>query len=185
MNRLPATSAVRWLGGGVLAVLLAGCANSPKAMGIPWWPQGPGNTAADLERTANSRELHAAQRTDRAQAISARPERSFDQAVRHGDLWFVSGQIADDPVSGAIVGTAIQDQVRAAMDNVARVLEAHGMAVGNIVSVTMYLESIGDLPQADAAYAAYFPRSLPARSVVGVDALPNGSRVQIAVVARK
>ena len=76
-------------------------------------------------------------------------------------------------------------QVRIAMDNVVHVLESHGLSISNIVSVTLYLQDIADLPRADAIDALYFRRGLPARAEVGIDGLPNGSPVEIVVIARK
>ena len=52
-------------------------------------------------------------------------------------------------------------------------------------SVTLYMQDIADLQRADAVYASYFRRGLPARSVVAVNGLPNGSLVEIAVIAGK
>ena len=71
------------------------------------------------------------------------------------------------------------------MDNVVRILESHGLAISNIVSITLYMQNIAELPRAEAVYESYFRRGLPARSVVGVDGLPNGSLVEIAAIAGK
>ncbi len=151
----------RFLWVAMLATAIGACANTP-TRGLPWWPQGPGTMA---EHAATP---HASP-TPRADG--------HPQASRHGDLLFVSGQIG--------LGPTAEVQLRAAMDSVMRVLESHGLAISNIVSVTLYLRDIDDLPKADEAYAAYFPRNPPARSVVGVNALPDGSLIQIAVVAGK
>jgi 2-iminobutanoate/2-iminopropanoate deaminase len=105
--------------------------------------------------------------------------------VRYGDLLFVSGQVSDGPASRASAGADIEAQVRTAMENVVRILESHGLSISNIVSVTLYMQNIAELPRADAVYASYFRRGLPARSVVGVNGLPNGSLVEIAVIAGK
>lgn len=103
--------------------------------------------------------------------------------MRYGDFLFVSGQIADDPESRALVGSDLQAQLRTAMDNTARVLEGHGMAMSNVLSVTLYLQDIDDLPGAETVYASFFPRSPPTRAVVRVDGLPKGSLVEISVIA--
>jgi 2-iminobutanoate/2-iminopropanoate deaminase len=105
--------------------------------------------------------------------------------VRYGDLLFVSGQIADDHISRAIVGNDIQAQVRTAMDNVNRILESHGLTMSNVLSVALYLQDLDELPRADEVYASYFQRSLPARSVMRVSGLPNDSLVEISVIAGK
>jgi 2-iminobutanoate/2-iminopropanoate deaminase len=107
------------------------------------------------------------------------------QPLRQGDLVFVSGQVASVPGSEAAAANSLEDQVRRALENAMRVLERHGLGSTDIVSVTLYTRHVDDLQRANAAYAAYFPRSLPARAVVGDDTLPTGSLIEIAVVARK
>ena len=192
----------RLLWGVILAAAVGGCAGTPKKGGFPWWPQGSGSTSQDVPSTANaepsgtsqaskSPSTHAdessptATRAAAAALPSSPPTTGDTQAVRYGDLLFVSGQIADDPASLAIVGSDIQTQVRTAMDNVARILESHGMTMSNVLSVTLYMQDTDELSKADAVYATYFRRSLPARSVVRVDGLPKGSLVEISVIAGK
>jgi 2-iminobutanoate/2-iminopropanoate deaminase len=105
--------------------------------------------------------------------------------VRYGDLLFVSGQIADDPLSRASARNDIQAQVRTAMDNLERILEIHGLTMSNVLSVTLYLQDIDELTKVDEVYASYFRRGLPSRSVVRVSGMPNGSRVEISAIAGK
>jgi 2-iminobutanoate/2-iminopropanoate deaminase len=174
----------RLLCGALLAAAVGGCANTPTAKGILWWPQGPGDAPADALRTVSIEPVQSTH-DGTAHSASMHSASDFDNAVRYGDLLFVSAQTAEDPVSHVIVRANVQHQARAAMDNVARILQSHGLAVSNILSVTMYLQDIEDLPEADAVYRSYFPRSLPARSVVHVDGLEKGSLVAISVIAGK
>ena len=155
--------------GTVLLGSVAGCAGTTKAMDMPWWPQGAG-TAIDA---------------DPVRVPSTQPAPRYAEAARYGDLLFLSGQVAADPGSLAIVGSDVQAQMRTAMDNVVRILESHGLTASNILSVTLYMQDIDELPSADAVYASYFRRSLPARSVVRVDGLPQDSLIEIAVIAGK
>jgi len=178
-----AVQLIRLLCGAILAATVAGCANSPKTRGIPWWPQGPGNSTADLSTAASVAPLPSAGHTNIAESPSTRTTNRSSQAVRYGDLLFVSGQVAEDPMSGMIVGTNTQDQLRVAMDNVTRILESHGLAATNILSVTMYLRDIKVLPEANSVYASYFRGRLPAFSVVQVNGLTQGSLVEISVIA--
>lgn len=174
------------LSGVLLGAGLAGCANQPKARGVFWWPQGPGTTAEDLRPTASS----LASNTTPADRLpltrsSVQSAGGEVQPLRQGDLLFVSGQIASVSGSEAAAGDGLEGQVRRALENAMRVLESHGLGSTDIVSVTLYTRDIDDLQKANAAYAAYFPRTLPARAVVGVDTLPAGSLIEIAVIARK
>jgi 2-iminobutanoate/2-iminopropanoate deaminase len=116
---------------------------------------------------------------------STRGSNKSAQAVRYGDLLFVSGQIADDQSSLPIAASDIQAQVRTAMDNVNRILESHGLTMSNVLSVNLYLQDLDELPKAEAVYASYFQRGLPARSVMRVSGLPNDSLVEISVIAGK
>jgi len=166
----------------ILAAAIAGCANTPKSKGIPWWPQGPGNTAEDVLRTTDVEPPSASH--ERPSSLT-QPVYRDTQVVRYGDLLFVSGQVADGTASQGSAGSGVEAQVRIAMDDVVRILESHGLSISNIVSVTLYMQNIAELPRADAVYASYFRRGLPARSVVGVNGLPNGSLVEIAVIAGK
>ena len=194
-------TALRLLYGVILAAAVAGCAGTPKKGGFPWWAQGPASTSQDVPGTGNAEQPSTSQasrspsahadepsettttRAAAAASSSTPPTNGDTQAVRYGDLLFVSGQIADGPGSQAIVGSDIQAQVRAAMDNVKRILERNGMTMSNVLSVTLYMQDINELAKADAVYATYFRRSMPARSVVRVDGLPGGSLVEISVIA--
>jgi len=169
----------------LLAATVAGCANTPKTNGIPWWPQGPGTVSENLLRTAKTDTAQSVAHTELVRSSSTQPTNAFNQAVRYGDLLFVSGQIAVDPVSQVMVGTDIQSQVQTAMDNVVRALESHGLTVSNILSVTMYMQDIAELPKADSVYASYFRGTLPARAVVQIDGLTKGSLIGISVIAGK
>lgn len=171
--------------GVILAAAVAGCAGAPKKKGFPWWAQGPGGASGEVLQAARAEPSQTTTRIETVRSPSTQPANSHAQAVRYGDLFFVSGQIADDPASLAIAGSDIQAQVRTAMDNVVRILEHHGLATSNILSVTLYMQDMDELPKADAIYASYFRRGLPARSVVRVDGLPEGSLVEISVIAGK
>lgn len=154
-----------------VAAAVAGCAETPTRWGLPWWSQGPGDAVAQVPRAD-------ALRSAPAQATS-----SHGHAVRYGNLLFVSGQLAGESPTAAVAGSDIRVQVRAAMDSVQRILERHGLTMSNVLSVNLYLEDIDELAKVDEVYASYFQRSLPARSVVRVSGLPEGSRVEISVIA--
>ena len=79
--------------------------------------------------------------------------------------------------------TQVEDQTRAALENIRRVLERERLTMANVVSTTVYLRSINDLGAMEQAYDAAFRTRFPARTVVEATNLPRGARVQIAVVA--
>ena len=166
----------------IFAAAVVGCADTPKRGGLPWWPQGPGVVSEDVLPTGN---VAVTTDADIPKLPSTRGTNKSAQAVRYGDLLFVSGQIADDPSALPIAASDIQAQVRAAMDNVNRILESHGLTMSNVLSVNLYLQDLDELPKADEVYASYFQRGLPARSVMRVSGLPNDSLVEISVIAAK
>jgi 2-iminobutanoate/2-iminopropanoate deaminase len=117
-------------------------------------------------------------------APAAGPLGEYTQATRYGDMLFVSGQIALDPRTGTLSADAtIEGQTRQVMENVRSVLEANRLTMANVVSVTMYLSRINNLPAADRVYGTFFKGALPARSVVEVANLPRGALIEVSVVA--
>jgi 2-iminobutanoate/2-iminopropanoate deaminase len=108
----------------------------------------------------------------------------YTQATRYGDLLFVSGQIALDLRNGAFDSRQdVAAQTRAALENIRAILESHRLTMANVVSTTVYLSKISDLPAMDAAYREFFRGTPPARSVVEVSNLPRGALVEISVIA--
>lgn len=108
----------------------------------------------------------------------------YSQAVRSGDLLFISGQIPLDPKSGTLVGGDIETATRRVMDNLAAILRAAALDLEDVVKTTIYLTDLGDFPRVNAAYGAYFGQVPPARATVQVAALPLGAAVEIDAIAR-
>jgi 2-iminobutanoate/2-iminopropanoate deaminase len=108
----------------------------------------------------------------------------YTQATRYGDLLFVSGQIALDPVSGGFDLTQdIQAQTRRVMQNILSILESNRLTMANVVYATVYLSSLAHFAGMNPVYHSIFKSEPPARSVTEVGRLPRGALVQIAVVA--
>jgi reactive intermediate/imine deaminase len=119
--------------------------------------------------------------TDKApQAIG-----TYSQAVRHGGLVFLSGQIPLDPASMEVVPGGIENQIRRVFDNLAAVCAAAGGSLDDIVKLTVFLTDMGDFPQVNAIMGQYFSTPYPARAAVQVAALPKGVSVEMdAILAR-
>jgi len=107
----------------------------------------------------------------------------YSQAVRSGGLLFCSGQIPLDPVSGELVDGGIDAQTARVLDNLTALLAAAGLTLGDVVKTTVFLVSMDDFPAMNAVYNRYFEEDPPARSTVGVAALPKGARVEIEAIA--
>ncbi|MGO1500866.1 MAG: Rid family detoxifying hydrolase [Marinobacter sp.] len=163
------------------ALFMTACAGSPASVDQPWvWRQGPGNV--DEGKMQPSSELGDPETTTADSDVSEENNR-YTQAVRYDNLLYVSGQIPIDFKSLKLVGETIEEQTQTVMNNLQSILKKNGMTMSNIVSVTLYLKEINDLGRVDGIYETYFRRTLPARTVVAVAALPRGSRLEISVVA--
>lgn len=109
----------------------------------------------------------------------------YSQAVRSGDLLFLSGQIPLDPATGQLVGGGIEAQTERAVKNLEAVLAAAGGSLRDVVKTTVYLTDLGQFQAFNAAYARFFGEvPAPARATVQVAALPRGALVEIEAVAR-
>jgi 2-iminobutanoate/2-iminopropanoate deaminase len=98
-------------------------------------------------------------------------------------LVFCSGQIPLDPATQAMVAGDIRVQTRRVMDNLKAVLEAAGSSLERVVRTTIFLTSLADFAAVNEIYASYFTGERPARSTVGVAALPRGADVEIDAIA--
>lgn len=92
---------------------------------------------------------------------AAAPVAAYSQAVRAGDLVFVSGQIPLDPTTGALISDAIGAATRQSLANVARILESAGGALNHVVKATVFLIDPADYAGMDAAYREVMPEPFP------------------------
>jgi len=109
----------------------------------------------------------------------------YSQAIAAGELLFCSGQIHLDPATGVIVEGDIAAQTARVLDNLGAVLAAAGRSMADVVKTTVFLVDIDDFPAMNAVYATYMPDPPPARSTIGVAALPKGARVEMEAIAVK
>jgi len=107
---------------------------------------------------------------------------TYSQAVRYGDLVFLSGQIPLDPASGEIVEGSFEDRVRRVFDNLSAVCEASGGSLDQIIKLTIFLTDMGNFPQVNAVMGEYFAEPYPARAAVGVASLPKAVDVEMEAV---
>lgn len=107
----------------------------------------------------------------------------YSQAMRHGDMLYLSGQIGLDPATGALVGESVEDQARQVMRNLSAVLAAGGASTSDIIKANIFLVDMADFPGINAIYAEWLGSHRPARATVAVAALPLGAKVEIDLIA--
>ena len=113
------------------------------------------------------------------------PVGPYSQAIMADDVLFVSGQLGIDPVSGKLAGGGVKAEAIRCLENVKAILSSAGLEMKDIVKVTVFVTDISRFKEVNEAYAPFFHDPVPARSTVGVLALPLGAKVEIEVVAVK
>jgi 2-iminobutanoate/2-iminopropanoate deaminase len=112
------------------------------------------------------------------------PVGPYSQAVIHGNLLFVSGQIGIDPKTGKLKST-FEEQVRQVFANIDAVLKAAGTDRHSIAKVSIYITDLSLFSLLNALYEEFFKdvEVKPARTTVGVNSLPMGAYVEMDIIA--
>ena len=108
----------------------------------------------------------------------------YSQGINVGDMFFFSGQIPVNPVTGEMP-EGIEAQAKQSLDNVKALLESQGMDFSNVIKTTVFLADMNDFATMNGIYATYFVEPYPARSAVQVAKLPKGALIEIEVIAHK
>lgn len=106
----------------------------------------------------------------------------YSQAVRIGNTVYCSGQIPLDPRTGELVPGDIRVQARRAFDNLKAVVDAAGADFGQVARLGLYLLDLGQFAEVNAVMGEYFQAPYPARSTIGVSALPKGAVFEVDAV---
>jgi 2-iminobutanoate/2-iminopropanoate deaminase len=108
----------------------------------------------------------------------------YSHAVRSGGFLFLSGQTPLDPATGKLIEGSVGEQTRRCLQNLEAVCAAAGASLSDAVRCGIYVTDIGTFGEVNEAYATFFSEAPPARSTIGVAALPVGAQVEIdAIVA--
>ena len=107
----------------------------------------------------------------------------YSQAVKAGNLLFISGQVPLDPATGEVVEGDITIQTRRVLDNVKAILTEAGADFSNVVKTTVFLRDMNDFVPMNRVYAEYYSENCPARSAVQVGRLPKDVSVEIETIA--
>jgi reactive intermediate/imine deaminase len=113
------------------------------------------------------------------------PELPFSDGVRIGRFVILSGQIGIKPGTMQLVEGGIEGEARQTLDNIARVLAAHGLLLADVVRLQVMLADMADWPRFNTVYREYFSAPWPARSAFGANGLALGARVEVEAFAVK
>lgn len=136
---------------------------------------GPGALGPD----APNHVMHAVRSLQAPSAIGP-----YSQGIVSGDYLFVSGQIALDPATGALVAGDVAAQTQRTLENLRAVLAAGGCGPADVVKTTVFLLDMNDFAVMNEIYGAFFDPHKPARSTVQVVRLPKDAKVEIECIAR-
>jgi len=112
------------------------------------------------------------------------PVGPFSPAIRSGDFLFFSGQVGQDPSTGALVAGGVEAEARQLFLNLAALLDAAGKSFADVVKANVFLDNMADFAAVNAIYAAQFEPPYPARTTVAVAALPLGAAIEIELLVR-
>ena len=107
----------------------------------------------------------------------------YSQAIKAGQLLFLSGQIPLDPATGNLVEGDVEAQTRQVFKNIEAILKAGGTSFAGVVTATVYLADMNDFAKVNGIYETYFSSPAPARATGQVARLPKDCRVEIQVIA--
>jgi 2-iminobutanoate/2-iminopropanoate deaminase len=108
----------------------------------------------------------------------------FSQAVDVGSFIYFSGQVGQDPTTGKLVAGGIAAETDRIFQNLSAVLKAAGKSFDDVVRAGVYLANMSDYATLNGTYAKHFSQPFPARTVIGVAALPLGACVEIDLVVK-
>ena len=109
----------------------------------------------------------------------------YSQAIKYGNLVFISGQIPIDPKTDEIVTGDIEAQTSRVLDNLKAIIEASGMGLENVLKCTCFLKDMENFARFNSVYNSYFGEILPARECVEVSRLPKDVMVEVSAICGK
>ena len=107
----------------------------------------------------------------------------YSQAIRSGNLLFISGQISLSPQTGQVIGSSIESQTEQVMKNLSAILAGQGLDFGAVLKTTVYLLDLAEFPRFNEVYGRYVTVPYPARATIQVGRLPKDVLVEIEAIA--
>ena len=107
----------------------------------------------------------------------------YSQAIRTGNLIFVSGQLPIDPKTGEMSKGSIGDQTKLIFKSIANILKEEGVGLEKVVKTTVLMKDLDNFSEMNEAYASFFKDVAPARAAFQVAKLPKDSDIEIEAIA--
>lgn len=107
----------------------------------------------------------------------------YSQAIKAGNLLFISGQIPINPSTGELVKGSIEDETRQCLENAKAILEEAGTNLNKVIKATVFIKDMGQFSRINEVYGEYFADHKPARACVEVARLPKDVNVEIEMIA--
>jgi len=107
----------------------------------------------------------------------------FSEAVKAGNMLYLSGTLGFDPETGKLVPGGIQEETKQMLENMKRKLEKYGSSMDKVIKCVVMIADIKEIGDMNSVYVTYFPVNKPARSTFGVSGLAFNARVEIECIA--
>ena len=107
----------------------------------------------------------------------------FSEAVRVGNILYLSGQVGNKPGTLELVDGGIEAEAKQVMENIKTILEANGTSFEHAVKLSVFIDDIEEWGTFNNVYVEYFPNKKPARSALGADGLALGAAVEVECIA--
>jgi 2-iminobutanoate/2-iminopropanoate deaminase len=117
--------------------------------------------------------------------LAPEPIGPYNQAILLGDVLYISGQIAINPVSGNVEAIDVTGETHQVMLNLKAILMEAGMDFSHVVKTTIFLSDMSLFASVNEVYGKYFTGDYPARETVAVKGLPRNVQVEISMIAAK
>lgn len=109
----------------------------------------------------------------------------YSQAVKAGNMLFVSGQIAIDPVSNQLIVGTMEEEAKRVMQNIHELLSSAGFSFADVIKTSIFLSDMKHFAVVNEIYGSFFHADFPARETIAVLGLPKNVNVEISVTAYK
>lgn len=109
----------------------------------------------------------------------------YSQAIRYGDMLFVSGVIPIDPKTGELLTGDFEAEVKLVLENLKAIIRAAGMDLGNVLKTSVFLRDMAQFTEFNGIYAGYFGENPPARETVQPAKLPRDASIEISAICGK